>query len=182
MALMAERVPFLFPLHMATSAAALLLLPLAIALRHKRESHRMVGWLLGVFVLAGGLSALPVALFSHSSVAARLGFAVQAVVWLGLFVAGIMAIRAGRRRRHVLMMVAMAAVTTGAVWFRLTIGTAIWLRLPFETTYAVAAWTSWLIPLGAVFIWRQPIVTALIQPPVERSHRQTRTIAATLHS
>lgn len=182
MALVAERMPVLFPLHMATSAAALVLLPVAVALRHKREPHRMVGWLLGVFVLAGGLSALPVALFSHSSVASRLGFAVQGVVWLGLLIGGILAIRAGQRQRHVLMMVAMAVVTTGAVWFRLTIGTAIWLRLPFEATYAIAAWTSWLLPLAAVIVGRERIVSALIRPPRAPATRPSTAMAAPLPS
>ena len=47
----------------------------------------------------------------------------------------------------------MAAVTTGAIWFRLMTGTAIMLKLPFEPAYAMAAWLGWLIPLTIVTRW-----------------------------
>ena len=48
------------------------------------------------------------------------------------------------------MMIAMVAVTTGAVWFRIITGSAIALGLPFEPIYAAAAWLGWMIPLSLV--------------------------------
>ena len=47
-------------------------------------------------------------------------------------------------------MIAMVAVTTGAVWFRLMTGSAILFGLPFEPVYAAAAWVAWLVPLVVV--------------------------------
>ncbi|MBK9078602.1 MAG: DUF2306 domain-containing protein [Hyphomicrobium sp.] len=150
MFVLAERMPFVFRAHMVTSAIALLLIPAVIMVRHNPQRHRMLGRVVGAFVVAGGLTALPVAIFSDSSLAARAGFFVQGLVWMALFARGILAIRRGDRRAHVLFMVAMFAVTTGAVWFRVAIGTAIFFHLPFAPIYAAAAWFGWLIPLALV--------------------------------
>lgn len=141
---------------MAASALALVLLPLMIATRHKRHLHRALGRALGVFVAAGGLTALPVAILSSSGGIARAGFFVQGLVWLALFAAGWRAIRARDVPRHTQLMLLMAAVTTGAVWFRLITGTALLLHLPFEPMYAFAAWAGWLLPLAAVWTWTRP--------------------------
>jgi uncharacterized membrane protein len=159
MHLIDRRLPFVFRMHMVASAVALLLVPAVIALRTRRTLHRMLGRLLGVFVVAGGLASLPVALVSHSSLPARAGFFVQGLVWLGLFAAGVAAIRAGQLARHRSFMLAMVAVTSGAVWFRLLTAAAIVLDLPFEVVYAVAAWAGWLLPL-AVVLWLYPLAAA----------------------
>ncbi len=144
------RMPVIFRIHMVTSAVALLLAPLVIAMRHRRATHRMLGRLLGGFVVAGGLTALPVAIFSSSSPAARAGFFVQGIVWLALLAAGVYAIRNGKRATHARLMLAMFAVATGAVWFRVMTGSAIALGLPFEPIYAASAWLGWMLPLALV--------------------------------
>lgn len=153
MYLLAERVPVVFRLHMAASAIALLLLPFVIAVRHSSHLHRPLGRALGIFVTVGGLTALPVAVLSSSGEIARAGFFVQGLVWLWLLWAGWRAIRAHNRRRHAHLMLMMGAVTTGAVWFRLMTGSAIIFDLPFEATYAFAAWSGWLIPLALAYKW-----------------------------
>lgn len=145
--------PGLFQTHMVASAAALLLLPPVIWLRHRPRIHRVIGRVLGGFVVVGGLTALPVAIFSHSIAMARAGFFVQGLVWLGLFTAGFMAIRRRDRATHARFMIAMAAVSTGAIWFRILTGTAIWLQLPFEPIYGAAAWLGWIVPLAIVTCW-----------------------------
>lgn len=153
MHLLAEQIPLLFRLHMAASALALLLLPAVVWSRNRRDLHRALGRTVGVFVALGGLTALPVAVLSSSGDAARAGFFVQGLVWLYLFAAGYVAIRARERARHIHMMLAMTAVTTGAVWFRMMIGIALLTGAPFEATYAIAAWAGWLVPLGLVLMW-----------------------------
>lgn len=144
------RLPLVFRVHMVASAIALLLSPVVIATRTLRPLHRMLGRLLGFFVVLGGLSSLPVAVVSHSSLPARMGFFAQGLVWMGLLAAAIRAVRAGQVGRHRSLMLAMLAVTSGAVWFRLITATAIVLDAPFETVYAVAAWAGWLVPLAMV--------------------------------
>jgi hypothetical protein len=150
MFMLAERMPLLFRAHMITSAFALLLLPAVILSRRKPQQHRMLGRVVGAFMVAGGLTALPVAIFSDSSAIARAGFFVQGIIWLALFVRGIAAIRANDREAHAFYMIAMTAVTTGAVWFRVITGGAIFLQLPFAPIYAAAAWLGWAIPLAVV--------------------------------
>lgn len=165
MFLLAEDMPVVFRAHMVTSAVALLLAPVVIALRGHVRLHRWLGRLVGAFVVLGGLTALPVALFSHSSAMARAGFFVQGLVWLGLFAAGFAAIRRGERVTHIKLMIAMFAVTTGAVWFRVITGSAIAFDLPFAPVYAAAAWLGWLLPLAIVVcfpaVWRGFSVTRL---------------------
>ena len=161
MFVLTERMPFVFSAHMLTSAVALLLMPAVVATRHRPQYHRMLGRLVGAFVVAGGLTALPVAIFSDSAFSARAGFFVQAVVWVYLLARGVRAIRSGDRQTHAFFMLAMFAVATGAVWFRLLTGSAIVLQLPFEPIYAASAWLGWLIPLTFVIAYRTRL-TALL--------------------
>ena len=147
---LARRAPLLFPAHMISSALALLLAPAVIMARQRPEFHRPLGRLLGFFVVIGGLTALPVALMSHSTPLARAGFFGQGLVWLYLLAAAYLAIRVRDIPRHAHLMMAMVAVTTGAVWFRVITGMAIALRLPFEPIYAAAAWLGWMLPLALV--------------------------------
>lgn len=158
-----QRMPVVFRLHMLSSGVALLLLPAVIAARQRPSLHRKMGRVLAFFVIAGALTALPVAVLSHASFAARAGFFAQGVVWLSLLTAGLMAIRRRDRGTHQRFMMAMAAVTTGAIWFRLMTGTAILLHLPFEASYAAASWLGWLIPL--TIVTRVPhLVPGLMRP------------------
>lgn len=147
---LAGRAPFLFPAHMLSSSMALLIAPIVIALRHRPELHRPLGRLLGVFVVIGGLTSLPVAIMSHSPALARAGFFVQGLVWLYLFGSAFRAIRQRNIPRHAHLMMAMVAVTTGAVWFRVITGVSIVFHLPFDPVYALAAWIGWMVPLGIV--------------------------------
>ena len=158
---LAERMPVIFRAHMVTAAVALLLAPVVIVLRHQSHLHRMLGRVVGVFVVAAGLTALPVAIFSHSSLPARAGFFVQGLVWLYLVARGVVAIRAGDRDTHLRFMLAMYAVATGAVWFRVMTGSAIWLALPFEPIYAASAWLGWIVPLTCVWVYRAQLSKAL---------------------
>jgi len=158
---LARRAPSLFPAHMIASALALLLAPAVILTRRRPEFHRPLGRLLGLFVVIGGLTALPVAILSHSTPLARAGFFAQGLIWLYLLGAAYLAIRARDIPRHAHLMIAMVAVTTGAVWFRVITGTAIALRLPFEPIYAASAWLVWMLPLAIVLARRRTFARLL---------------------
>jgi hypothetical protein len=121
-------------------------------------------------VVAGGLTALPVAIFSYSWWPARAGFFAQGVVWLWLLFAAVAAIRHGDRARHAGLMLAMAAVTTGAVWFRVLTGSAILLELPFDPIYAASAWIAWIVPLVLVFYNAERLDAWAFRPPLASSH------------
>lgn len=143
-----QRLPGIFKLHMLASGAVLVLIPLVIATRRTRAWHRPLGRVTAVLVIAGALTSFPVAYESTSVLPARIGFAAQGIVWLGLVVAGVIAIRRKDRARHAALMLAMAAVASGAIWVRLTTAVVTAWDLPFDPIYACATWLGWLIPLA----------------------------------
>lgn len=145
-----EKLPGIFKLHMLASGAALVLIPAVIALRRRRAWHRPLGRLTALFVIAGALTSFPVAYESTSVLPARIGFAAQGLVWLALIVEGVRAIRRKEYSRHATLMLAMAAVASGAVWVRLTTAAVTSWNLPFDPIYACATWLGWLIPLALV--------------------------------
>ena len=148
--LVTQRLPVVFSIHMIASGLAMLLIPIVITLRRQCGWHKALGRLAAGLVCVGGLTALPVALSSEASLAARAGFFVQGIVWVTLIGAGICAIRQRQIERHTRFMLAVAAVTSGAIWLRLATVAAVQLDLPFESVYALAAWASWLVPLVVV--------------------------------
>jgi len=149
------KLPLIFRLHMASAAIALGLIPAVILLRRRPAWHRRVGRLAALFVIVAGLAALPSAILSQATLAARAGFFAQGLVWLVLIAAGFRAIRAHDKPRHVTLMLAMAAVGSGAVWLRPLLAAAMALDLPYEISYAVLAWAAWSIPLAAMLWLRQ---------------------------
>jgi hypothetical protein len=147
-----RRLPIAFPLHMIASGAALILIPIAAFARRRTALHRSIGRSAAIAVAVGGLTALPVALASGGPILARAGFFTQAVVWLALLVAAVVAIRNGRPSRHAFCMIAMAAVATGAIWLRLAMAAVNAIELPFAPAYVIASWTCWLLPLGVTAV------------------------------
>jgi uncharacterized membrane protein YozB (DUF420 family) len=145
-----QRLPGVFKLHMLASGAALVLIPLVIALRRHRRWHRPLGRITAVFVVLGALSAFPVAWESSSVAMARFGFAAQGAAWLSLVVAGVIAIRRKNMQRHAELMLAVAAVASGAIWVRLTTAVATSYDLPFDPIYGCAAWAGWIVPWALV--------------------------------
>ncbi len=151
-----QQLPGIFKLHMLASGAALLLIPLVIALRRNSTWHRPLGYAAAACVLLGALTSLPVAIYSHSVLAARLGFLAQGIVWLGLIALGIVAIRRRRFADHARLMVMVAAVASGALWVRLTTTVVTGYDLPFDPVYGTAAWLGWLVPLAVVIFLPTP--------------------------
>ena len=151
LAMVEQRLPLVFRIHMLASGLALLLVPCAIA-SHGRSLHKLLGRSAATLVVAGGLAALPVAIASEASAAARVGFFLQALVWIALVFLAIAAIRGGNRTRHMWLMLAVAAVASGAFWLRLASWAVAKLSLPFETAYALSAWLSWMLPLCLIYL------------------------------
>jgi uncharacterized membrane protein YozB (DUF420 family) len=152
--LVLRRLPLVFPLHMIAAGLALILIPIAAAVRHDPRIHRPVGRIAAICVCVGAVTALAVAIASEASLATRAGFFAQGLVWLALLVAAVVAIRRHDRARHARLMLAMAAVASGAVWLRLTLSGAMALELPFDTVYPVAAWLCWIVPLAVTLVPR----------------------------
>ena len=155
-----ERLPGIFKLHMLASGSALLLIPLVIAVRRHRSWHKPLGRLTAALVLLGALTALPVALASHSVAMARAGFFAQGLVWLSLIALGVIAVRRRQFDLHARLMLAMAAVASGALWVRLTTAVATTYGLPFDPVYGCIAWVGWMVPLALATFFSPSFVHA----------------------
>ncbi len=151
------RLPAVFRLHMLASGVALLLIPLVIWVRRESAWHRPLGRVAAAAVVLGALTSLPVAVMSDSVAMARAGFFAQGVVWLALIVAGVSAIRRRKVADHARLMLAMAAVASGAIWVRVATTIVTSWQLPFDPVYGCVAWAGWLVPLALVWLapWRR---------------------------
>ena len=159
-----QALPGIFKLHMLASGGALVLIPIVIALRRNSAWHRPLGYATAVAVVLGALTSVPVALYSHSVVVARAGFLAQGIVWLALIALGYIAIRQRRFADHARLMLAMAAVASGALWVRLTTTVATGYDLPFDPVYGCAAWLGWLVPIALVTLLPTPWTPPLRKP------------------
>ena len=155
LAVKVELLPVTFPVHMITGALALILVPLTLALRPRRQWHRWVGRIAATDVLIAGVTAYPVAWVAPVTTWSALGFSAQATIWLTLLALGIYYVRNHRIAEHRACMLLMLAATSGAVFFRIWL--ALWALYGsmrwYETFYACDAWFAWLLPLGGTAIW-----------------------------
>ncbi|MDB5679556.1 MAG: hypothetical protein JWM94_2558 [Sphingomonas bacterium] len=162
LAVKVELLPLVFPIHMITGGLALILLPLAIALRRKPKWHRPLGRIAAIDVLVAGATAYPVAWAAPVTFWSAMGFSAQATTWLTLLALGIWNIRRRRYAAHWTCMLLMTATAMGAVFFRIYLGLFAMLGPSrwFDTFYAGDAWVAWLVPLavtGAVLARRKKL-------------------------
>lgn len=151
-----ELLPIVFPVHMVTGGLALLLVPLVLYLRGTRW-HRLVGRIAAIDIVIAGTTAIPVAVVMPVTEASAAGFVAQGVIWIVLLGFGIWNIWMGRVAAHRACMLMMAAVTSGALFFRVYLGLwkAFGVSEHFEAFYALDAWIAWGLPLVGVAIWLQ---------------------------
>jgi len=149
-----ELLPFIFPVHMVTGGLALLLVPLVLYLRGTRW-HRFAGRVAAIDIFIAGITAIPVAVVMPVTNISAAGFVAQAIAWIVLLGLGIWNVRGGRVASHRACMLMLAAVTSGALFFRVYLG--LWkvfgVSKYFDTFYALDAWIAWGLPLIGVAIW-----------------------------
>jgi hypothetical protein len=158
LALKLELMPFIFPLHMVTGGLALLLVPATLVLRGTLWPplwHRWVGRITALDILIAAVTAVPVALNEPVTPISAAGFTMQAIAWLLLLGTGVRHIRQGRIAQHRACMLMLAAVTSGAMFFRIWLG--LWAQLGsreyFYHFYAINAWIAWGLPLICTALW-----------------------------
>ena len=148
LAVKVELLPLIFPLHMITGGLALLLVPATILLRGRRW-HKWAGRVTAIDILVAGITAPLVAWAAPVTFVSAAGFTAQSVVWTALLVAGVWNIRRGHKAAHQACMILMAAVTSGALFFRIYL--ALWSHFGsphyFKVFYAGNAWIAWALPL-----------------------------------
>ena len=155
LAVKAELLPWLFPLHMIAGGLVLLLIPATLVVRRHARWHRPLGRVTALVVLVAGLTAFPVALIAPVTPVSAWGFAAQGAVWLVLLGIGLRNIKLRRLHAHRAAMLLMAATTTGALFFRVYL--ALWAIFGdlrhYEAFYAADAWIAWSLPLAATAIF-----------------------------
>ncbi|WP_101927534.1 MULTISPECIES: DUF2306 domain-containing protein [Luteimonas] len=144
------------PAHFFGAGLALLLVPLQLSTYARRQwpaLHRTGGWLYACAVLIGGISGLSLAPGAQTGLPSTIGFAVLALLWLGVTANGIRLAVIHDMVGHRTWMAYSIALTAAAITLRLMLGLGLGLfRFPFAATYIGAAWGSWLINL-AVCAW-----------------------------
>ena len=105
--------------------------------------HRWMGRLYLFGIALGGIAGLYMAFYAYAGIAASLGFASLALLWLATGTMAYRTIRAGDISRHREWMIRNFALTFAAVTLR------IWmmpLTIVFggELGYEIAAWICWL--------------------------------------
>ncbi len=156
-----DLLPWLFPLHMITGGMALVLVPLVLGLRGSRW-HKLAGRIAAADILVAGITAVPVALQAPVTRLSAAGFTAQSLTWMTLLALGLWHIRNGRILQHRACMLLMAAVTSGAMFFRIYLGLWKAYGVPeyFYTFYAIDAWIAWGLPLllmSAVLWFGRPL-------------------------
>ncbi len=150
LAIKVELLPVIFPIHMFTGGLALILVPLTLVLRPWPRFHRIAGRITAVDVVLAGITAFPVAWVEPLTPWSAAGFTAQAIVWMTLLALAILAIRRGEVERHRACMLMMAAVTSGAVFFRIYL--ALWAIYAhhrfYHLFYACDSWLAWGLPLA----------------------------------
>ncbi len=158
LAIKMEALPLIFPLHMVTGALTLLAVPAAYLLRRTR-AHRWAGGMTAALVVVAGLTAIPVAWIAPVTPWSGAGFMAQGIAWLTTLGLGLHALWKRSYASHRYYMLLMAAITSGAAFFRL------WLGLfamggsyrHYHLFYSLDSWCGWLLPLGvAIIVLKKP--------------------------
>jgi len=139
--------------HAASAATALLIGPLQFIarLRQSRPNvHRSIGAGYVIACLAGGLSALPLAIGTVAGPLAGAGFIALGTAWMTTVVIAVKCIKAGKIAAHRRWMVRSFGLTLAAVTLRLYLFVSGMLRIDFFLAYPVIAWACWLPNMLAV--------------------------------
>lgn len=159
-------------MHVFAASVALALGPFQFSARLRKRftgAHRWMGRIyLSVGVLLGGLSGLYMATFAFGGVAAKIGFACLAVLWLYTGLRAYMAIRGGAVAAHRKWMVRNVALTLAAVTLRIYLPSSMVAGIPFDVAYPVIAWLCWVPNLLVAELCFNGSTAAPLEPMLSR--------------
>lgn len=140
--------------HMIAGGLAVILVPIQVSRmwrRGDRRKHVYLGWALVPIVTIAALTTPPISFNMTLPFWSELGFAMGSVAWFGALVMGIWSIKTKHYVLHQRWMVMMAALSFGAVSFRLQLPI---LRIFWEmdVVFPYLGWTCW-VPNVLVVAW-----------------------------
>jgi hypothetical protein len=161
-----ENVGTTLAVHMIFGGLAVLLVPVQVSRmwrRGDRRKHIYLGWALVPIVTIAALTTPPISFNMRLPFWSELGFALGSVAWFGALVMGIWAIRKRRLVLHQRWMVMMAALSFGAVSFRIQLPL---LRIfwDMDVVFPYLGWTCWVPNVLVVAWWWRNQVKAERRP------------------
>lgn len=149
-----ENVGSILAIHMIFGGLAVLLVPVQVSRmwrRGDRRKHVYLGWALVPIVTIAALTTPPISFNMTLPFWSELGFALGSVAWFSALVMGMWAIKTKRLVLHQRWMVMMAALSFGAVSFRLQLPI---LRIfwDMDVVFPYLGWTCW-VPNVLVVAW-----------------------------
>ncbi|MEJ6394864.1 DUF2306 domain-containing protein [Gymnodinialimonas sp. 2305UL16-5] len=141
--------------HMIFGGLAVILVPLQVSRmwrRGDRRKHVYLGWALVPIVTISALTTPPISFNMNYPLWSEIGFALGSIAWFGALVMGIWYVLRKEYERHRRWMVMMAALSFGAVSFRLQLPI---LRIfwDLEVVFPYLGWTCWVPNVLVVAIW-----------------------------
>ena len=143
--------------HLIFGPLALVLMPFQFWTRLRTKApvlHRWMGRLYALAILVAAVSALAMLPVFQGTRWAEVGFAALALAWIGTTGVGVMAARRRDFARHGRWMLRSATLTFAAVTLRLIMALLMAAGWSVTQTYDVTAWSSWVLPLIVVEMWR----------------------------
>lgn len=162
-------------------AAMLMLGPLQLmkTIRRKNiQAHRVVGYIYYLMIYPASAGAFWLSFYAFSGIAATVGFALLAALWVATGFIAFVAVKEKRIQDHKEWMLRNYAMTFAAVSQRamLIINIVTSGGRPSETGYAVIAWACWIVNLIVMEVWIRCVERA------ESSKQQSSNGDASSHS
>jgi uncharacterized membrane protein len=107
-------------------------------------SHRWLGRLYVLAVLAGGVAGFILALSSFGGLVTHFGFGLMAICWVGTTLNAYRHIRGGNVTAHRVWMLRSYAITMAAVTLRIYLPLGQANGIEFEAAYQVVSWLCWV--------------------------------------
>ena len=151
-----EGQPLAFLLHVSLAPVALAIGAVQFfpALRQNHKAmHRWLGRLYGLAILISGSAGLVVALNAAGGVSAQAGFAVLAVLWVGVTANAVRHAVARRIGKHRRWMVYSYALTFAGVTLRLYLLGFVATGFTYTEASVYLAWMCWLPNLAFAYWW-----------------------------
>ncbi len=144
--------------HILGGPLALALVPVQLSRRVRTRwpaLHRWSGRAYGLAVLLAGLAGLTLAPTSETSLFARAGFMVLALLWLTTTAMGISLAMRGDLARHRWWMERSIALTLSAVTLRIIMAPLMATGWTVGQTFDITAWGSWLFNFAVLEVWQR---------------------------
>jgi uncharacterized membrane protein YozB (DUF420 family) len=136
--------------HAVCSSVALLVGPwqfLSSAQRRWPRAHRWAGRVYCAAIVAGWFASLPIAAHANTGAIASTAFLLLGVLWVGSTLLGYITIRRRQMQLHRQWMIRSYALTAAAITLRIYLPVLMASGVPFEITYPIVAWASWVFNL-----------------------------------